>query len=99
MLIAHTLHSGEKAGIPVSVCGELAGDPNLTRLLLGMGLRTFSMHPAQILGSEESRPEERCFGDRTAGAQDAASGRAWQNPRAAGATQRRRGLTILPGCG
>jgi phosphotransferase system enzyme I (PtsI) len=49
MLIAHTLHSGEKAGIPVSVCGELAGDANLTRLLLGMGLRTFSMHPAQIL--------------------------------------------------
>ena len=49
MLIAHTLHSGEKAGVPVSVCGELAGDPNLTRLLLGMGLRTFSMHPAQIL--------------------------------------------------
>ncbi|MCK6406989.1 MAG: phosphoenolpyruvate--protein phosphotransferase [Rhodocyclaceae bacterium] len=49
MLIAHTLHSGEKAGIPVSVCGELAGDPNLTRLLLGMGLRSFSMHPAQIL--------------------------------------------------
>ncbi len=49
MLMAHTLHSGEKAGIPVSVCGELAGDPALTRLLLGMGLRTFSMHPAQIL--------------------------------------------------
>ena len=49
MLIAHTLHSGEKAGIPVSVCGELAGDPVLTRLLLGMGLRRFSMHPAQIL--------------------------------------------------
>jgi phosphotransferase system enzyme I (PtsI) len=49
MLIAHTLHSGEKAGIPVSVCGELAGDPQLTRLLLGMGLRSFSMHPAQIL--------------------------------------------------
>jgi phosphotransferase system enzyme I (PtsI) len=45
MLIAHTLHSGEKAGIPVSVCGELAGDASLTRLLLGMGLRTFSMHP------------------------------------------------------
>ena len=49
MLVAHTLHSGEKAGIPVSVCGELAGDASLTRLLLGMGLRTFSMHPAQIL--------------------------------------------------
>jgi phosphotransferase system enzyme I (PtsI) len=49
MLIAHTLHSCEKSGIPVSVCGELAGDASLTRLLLGMGLRTFSMHPAQIL--------------------------------------------------
>ena len=30
------------------MCGEMAGDPNLTRLLLGMGLRQFSMHPAQI---------------------------------------------------
>jgi len=49
MLMAHTLASGEKAGVPVSVCGELAGDSSLTRLLLGMGLRQFSMHPAQIL--------------------------------------------------
>lgn len=49
MLMAHTLASGEKAGVPVSVCGELAGDISLTRLLLGMGLRQFSMHPAQIL--------------------------------------------------
>lgn len=49
MLLAHTLASAEKVEIPVSVCGELAGDPNLTRLLLGMGLRTFSMHPSQIL--------------------------------------------------
>ena len=36
------------AGVPVSMCGEMAGDPTLTRLLLGMGLRQFSMHPAQI---------------------------------------------------
>lgn len=49
MLIAHTLASAEKVGIPVSVCGEMAGDAKLTRLLLGMGLRTFSMHPSQIL--------------------------------------------------
>ena len=49
MLIAHTLFSGEKSGIPVSLCGELAGDPTLTRLLLGMGLRHFSMHPSQLL--------------------------------------------------
>jgi phosphotransferase system enzyme I (PtsI) len=54
MLIAHTLSSAEKVGIPVSVCGELAGDPNLTRLLLGMGLRQFSMHPSQILSVKSS---------------------------------------------
>ena len=49
MLIAHTLAGGEKSGVPVSICGELAGNPKLTRLLLGMGLRHFSMHPSQIL--------------------------------------------------
>ena len=49
MLVAHTLASAEKAGVPVSVCGEMAGAPKFTRLLLGLGLRTFSMHPAQIL--------------------------------------------------
>lgn len=49
MLLAHTISNAEKAGIPVSVCGETAGDPKLTRLLLGMGLRIFSMHPSQIL--------------------------------------------------
>jgi phosphotransferase system enzyme I (PtsI) len=49
MLLAHTMAMAEKVGIPVSVCGEVAGDPHLTRLLLGMGLRIFSMHPSQIL--------------------------------------------------
>ena len=48
MLMAHVISSAEKANIPVSMCGELAGDPRLTRLLLGMGLRQFSMYPAQI---------------------------------------------------
>ncbi len=48
MLLSHVLSSAEKAGIPVSMCGEMAGDPNFTRLLLGMGLRQFSMHPAQV---------------------------------------------------
>jgi hypothetical protein len=50
-LIAHTIQAGTRAGLPVAVCGEMAGDPQLTRLLLGMGLRQFSMHPAQILKS------------------------------------------------
>lgn len=48
MLLSHVISSAEKANIPVSMCGELAGDPTLTRLLLGMGLRQFSMFPAQI---------------------------------------------------
>jgi phosphotransferase system enzyme I (PtsI) len=48
-LISMTLQAGLRAEIPVAVCGEMAGDPRLTRLLLGMGLRSFSMHPAQLL--------------------------------------------------
>ncbi|MBC7453965.1 MAG: phosphoenolpyruvate--protein phosphotransferase [Massilia sp.] len=47
-LIAMTIAAGKKAGIDVAVCGEMAGDVKLTRLLLGMGLREFSMHPAQL---------------------------------------------------
>jgi len=52
-LLANTISAGAKAGIPVSVCGEMAGDTELTRLLLGMGLREFSMHPAQILSVKQ----------------------------------------------
>jgi phosphotransferase system enzyme I (PtsI) len=48
-LIAHTLREAKRAGVPVSVCGEMAGDPSFTRLLLGMGLTEFSMHPSQLL--------------------------------------------------
>lgn len=48
-LIAHTINAGERAGKPVAVCGEMAGDARLTRLLLGLGLTEFSMHPQQLL--------------------------------------------------
>lgn len=48
MLLSHVISSAEKANVPVSMCGEMAGDPRLTRLLLGMGLRQFSMYPSQI---------------------------------------------------
>jgi phosphotransferase system enzyme I (PtsI) len=44
-----TLREAKRAGVPVSICGEMAGDPTLTRLLLGMGLTEFSMHPSQLL--------------------------------------------------
>jgi phosphoenolpyruvate-protein phosphotransferase (PTS system enzyme I) len=48
-LIASTIQAGARYGMSVSVCGEMAGDPAYTRLLLGMGLREFSMHPANVL--------------------------------------------------
>ena len=48
-LIEITLKAGQKLGKKVSVCGEMAGDSKLTRLLLGLGLRQFSMHPSHIL--------------------------------------------------
>jgi phosphoenolpyruvate-protein phosphotransferase (PTS system enzyme I) len=48
-LIENTIRAGKNGGIPVSVCGEMAGDPTMTRLLLAFGLREFSMHPSQLL--------------------------------------------------
>jgi phosphoenolpyruvate-protein phosphotransferase (PTS system enzyme I) len=48
-LIANTIRQCVEAGKGVSVCGEMAGDVSMTRLLLGLGLRVFSMHPSQIL--------------------------------------------------
>jgi len=48
-LIAHTIRTGARMRVPVAVCGEMAGDVTLTRLLLGFGLRQFSMHPANLL--------------------------------------------------
>ncbi|MCB2069114.1 MAG: phosphoenolpyruvate--protein phosphotransferase [Ottowia sp.] len=48
-MVADTIAQAKAAGKEVSVCGEMAGDPSMTRLLLGLGLRSFSMHPSQIL--------------------------------------------------
>ncbi|MCY0387141.1 phosphoenolpyruvate--protein phosphotransferase [Robbsia sp. Bb-Pol-6] len=48
-LISMTIREATRARVPVAVCGEMAGDPTMTRLLLGMGLREFSMHPSQLL--------------------------------------------------
>ena len=48
-LLADTIGQCRAQGRPVSVCGEMAGDPAMTRLLLGLGLRSFSMHPSQVL--------------------------------------------------
>src|SRR5438874_4285450 len=52
-LVAHVIRRANKAGVPVAVCGEMAGEIRLTRVLLGFGLRQFSMHPAQLLSVKQ----------------------------------------------
>jgi phosphotransferase system enzyme I (PtsI) len=52
-LIAHTIQAANRGGTPIAVCGEMAGEPGLTRLLLGFGLRNFSMHAQQLLAIKE----------------------------------------------
>ncbi|HSD54435.1 MAG TPA: phosphoenolpyruvate--protein phosphotransferase [Burkholderiales bacterium] len=74
-LVAHTIRSAHKAGVPVAVCGEMAGEVALTRLLLGMGLRQFSMHPAQLLAVKQqvlrsSIPEVEVMAQRILRAED-----------------------------
>ena len=48
-LIAHIVGTADRMGKPVAMCGEMAGDPQLSRLLLGLGLRRYSMLPIQLL--------------------------------------------------
>jgi phosphotransferase system enzyme I (PtsI) len=52
-LISMTIKAGIKQGKPVSVCGEMAGDAKLTKLLIGMGLRQLSMHPSHVLSVKQ----------------------------------------------
>jgi len=48
-LLQHIFNASDSLRIPVTVCGEMAGDRRYTRLLLALGLRSFSMHPGRIL--------------------------------------------------
>jgi len=52
-LIAGVIRTAQQHEKPVAVCGEMAGDVELTRLLLGFGLRHFSMHPAHLLAVKQ----------------------------------------------
>jgi len=52
-LVAMAITSSNKAKVPIAICGEMAGDHQLTRLLLGLGLRNFSMHPAHLLSVKQ----------------------------------------------
>lgn len=52
-LIQMVIDAGQRAGIPISMCGEMAGDPRYIPLLIGMGLREFSMQPGSLLIAKE----------------------------------------------
>jgi len=52
-LVANTIQTATRGGMPIAVCGEMAGDVQFTRLLLGLGLRNLSMHPSQLLPIKE----------------------------------------------
>jgi phosphotransferase system enzyme I (PtsI) len=52
-LISITIKAGTKLRKSVAVCGEMAGDAKLTKLLIGMGLRQFSMHPSNVLSVKQ----------------------------------------------
>jgi phosphotransferase system enzyme I (PtsI) len=52
-LIANVIRTAQQHEKPVAVCGEMAGDVELTRMLLGFGLRSFSMHPAHLLAVKQ----------------------------------------------
>jgi phosphotransferase system enzyme I (PtsI) len=52
-LIAMAITAANRARVPIAVCGEMAGEVRLTRLLLGLGLRSYSMHPAHVLGVKQ----------------------------------------------
>ncbi len=65
-LLHHVISRCNAAGCDVSVCGEMAGDPAFTELLLGMGLRSFSMHPARIAAIKQRvlRTDTRLLGQQ-----------------------------------
>ncbi|QWD90659.1 phosphoenolpyruvate--protein phosphotransferase [Polynucleobacter sp. MWH-Braz-FAM2G] len=48
-LLANIIGQAKRANVPIAICGEMAGDPTLTKLLLGLGLTDFSMHFSQLL--------------------------------------------------
>lgn len=79
-LIHFTVGAARRAGIPVSVCGEIAGDPRYTALLLGLGVRELSMSPPNLPLVKE-RVRILRLDKATAAAEQALS--EWERPRVA----------------
>jgi phosphotransferase system enzyme I (PtsI) len=79
-LVADTIAECNAQGKGVSVCGEMAGDTALTRLLLGLGLRSFSMHPRPDSGGQAGSAARRHWQAAALGANGARSRRASQRP-------------------
>jgi phosphotransferase system enzyme I (PtsI) len=52
-VMRRVLRAARRSGKPISVCGEVGGDPLAARLLVGLGFRSLSMTPASILGMKE----------------------------------------------
>ncbi len=80
-LIALTIKCANKAKVPIAVCGEMAGDVSLTRLLIGLGLREFSMQSTQLLSVKQqvlksSVPEVTKLAQKVVRAHDADKARA-----------------------
>jgi phosphotransferase system enzyme I (PtsI) len=59
-LIAGIIGTADKAKVPVALCGEMAGDTSLTRLLLAFGLRSYSMHIAHLLDVKQVILQSDC---------------------------------------
>ena len=64
-LVSTIIKAGQRAGIPVALCGEMAGDARYTRLLLGMGLKEFSVHPNALLEIKQAILEAHAAKSRT----------------------------------
>ncbi len=83
-LLQQTITAAADCGRSVSVCGEMAGDPAFTELLLAMGLRSFSMHPARISTIKQRvlRANTRLLREQIAGVLEADDpAQAWQLAR------------------
>jgi phosphotransferase system enzyme I (PtsI) len=59
-LLAGIIRTADRAKVPVALCGEMAGDITMTRLLLAFGLRLYSMHTAHLLDVKQIIRKSNC---------------------------------------